>query len=219
MGAVNTVASALQLGLGSPWGSLQSSIDLGIRLGLKYGASGYYEQYGGWNTALMIAGEFAGTTPFAEGIYGYDIGWGTPLSSFESGERLASGGLQMASWVAAGYGMAKGLGTPTSFTEADVQAAIMRLQSKGINPSEFQSHIDPQHVINLAEQMRAGKFDPARMDQPVILETTSQSLLSGHHRVIAAEMADFYLPRTPIAVPGTKPGDWSTIPFIPRRRQ
>jgi hypothetical protein len=125
----------------------------------------------------------------------------------------------MAGTALAMYGGAKGLTAPASFTEADVQAAIGRLQTRGVYPSEFQSHIDPIQVINLAEQMRSGSFDPANMSQPIIFETSSRSLLSGHHRTIAGEMTGFNLPQTPVSVPGTQPGNSSQIPMIPGRRK
>jgi len=160
MGAVNTVASALQLGLGSPLGSLQSSIDLGIWLGLKYGASGYYEQHGGWNTALMIAGEFAGTTPFAEGIYGYDIGWGTPLSSFESGERLASGGLQMVGTALALYGGVRGLSIPetaTTAADASTMVTVSRWGRPGLQSGDWVM-LGP---ANWRNYIFSGKYQPS----------------------------------------------------------
>jgi hypothetical protein len=106
-----------------------------------------------------------------------------------------------------------------SYTTADVEAAITRLQAKGINPSKFQSHIDPENVIRIAELMKSGQFDPRLMDQPVIFETTSKSLLGGHHRTVAAEMVNFNLPKTEVSVPGTQPGSWPEVQRIPGRRQ
>jgi hypothetical protein len=86
----------------------------GIGLATKYGVSGYYAENGGWSTALMVAGELAGTTPFAEGIYGVDMGWGYSLGSFESGARTSSGALTMAGWVAGGYAAARGSSRPAA---------------------------------------------------------------------------------------------------------
>src|SRR6266516_163221 len=110
MGLLRTVACIANTAMSAydPARSVQLSIDMA----LKYGASGYYQENGAFSTALMVTGEFAGTTPFAEGIHGVDMGWGAPLSSFESGERTTSGALTMAGWVAAGYGAAKGFSTP-----------------------------------------------------------------------------------------------------------
>ena len=59
----------------------------------------------------MIAGEFVGTTPFAEGIYGADMGGGQ-LSSLESGARVTSGGLAMGGTALALYGGAMGFTAP-----------------------------------------------------------------------------------------------------------
>ena len=40
-------------------GDPASVADMGIAMGMEFGASGYYGQYGGFSTALMIAGSLS----------------------------------------------------------------------------------------------------------------------------------------------------------------
>ena len=108
-GSVNTVLNATGASSLMP-----SSLSTGWSLFNKYGLSGYAQGNGIGNTSVMMLGEFAGTTPFAEGWYGTDIGYGTSLTTGQSAQRLVSGGVSMAGWVAAGYGAAGGLSTPST---------------------------------------------------------------------------------------------------------
>jgi len=91
--------------------------------------------------------------------------------------------------------------TATEFTLADVQAAIARLEAKGIQTTEAQSSIDPSQVIRIAQAMKSGTFQNAMMDSPVIIDSEVQAIIAGNHRVIAAEMANFNL--TVNAIPGS----------------
>jgi RHS repeat-associated protein len=100
--AVNSYARTLD-----PSGTL-TSVLAAWGLTDKYGMSGYAQENGAWNTSVMIAGEFLGTTPFAEGWYGTDIGYGTSLSAWDSGTRLVVGGASMVGTVFAGAGIAHG---------------------------------------------------------------------------------------------------------------
>jgi hypothetical protein len=108
MGALNFAGGVLSTGMATGVDPAQA-INFGAAMAVKYGASGYYEENGAWNTGLMVAGEFVGTTPVAEGIYGVDLGGGQ-LSSFQSGERTLSGALQMAGVALALYGGLSGSG-------------------------------------------------------------------------------------------------------------
>jgi RHS repeat-associated protein len=110
----------------------------------KYGASGYMDENGVWNTSVMIGGEYVGTTPFAEGVNGVDIGYGTQLSGLESWVRGTSGAISMVGTVFAGDGAGGGLeaaeggtasaqpwifkaGTPDSVIDQATADAIARL--------------------------------------------------------------------------------------------
>jgi len=106
----------------------------------KYGLSGYAAENGVGNTLVMMTGEIAGTTPFAEGWYGTDIGYGTSLTTVQSVDRLVRGGVTMASWVAAGYGTARGLSTPAATTataDASTLTTVSRWGRPGLQPGDW----------------------------------------------------------------------------------
>jgi RHS repeat-associated protein len=103
------------------------------------------------------------------------------------------------------------------FTYADVEEAIKRLESRGINPSAGQTHIDPDHVINLANAMQNDTFKPPTGFRDAMSRDASGTILQGHHRQIAGEMTGTQLPVR--NVPGSNPaGSWSQIPRTPGRR-
>jgi peptidoglycan hydrolase-like protein with peptidoglycan-binding domain len=83
--------------------------------------------------------------------------------------------------------------TPAQFTQTDVEAAIARLEARGIQTTEVQSSIDPNQVIRIGQSMQSGAFQNALMDSPVIIDSTTQTILAGNHRIIAAEMTGFNL--------------------------
>jgi RHS repeat-associated protein len=90
----------------NPANTVQNSIDQDVALFKKYISSGYLSENGIFNTGVMVVGETAGTTPFAEGIYHVDIGYGTPLSGLDSGFRLVTGGVSMVGWTVGGGAVA-----------------------------------------------------------------------------------------------------------------
>lgn len=93
------------------------------------------------------------------------------------------------------------------YTEADVLAAMARLGSRGIVTTEAQSSIDPNQVIRIAQAMNSGAFKNALMERPVIMDSTTQAILAGHHRIIASEMTGFNLTvnSVPASVSSTVP--------------
>ncbi|MBI5386719.1 MAG: RHS repeat protein [Verrucomicrobia bacterium] len=93
------------------FGSVLSQVQAAWGQYNKYGASGYAAQNGAWNATVMLLGEYAGTTPFAEGWHGTDIGYGVDLSTLQSAERLVSGGASMLGWVMMGAGLTSGSGS------------------------------------------------------------------------------------------------------------
>jgi len=118
VGVGRTILGTIALANSSP-GNLQPAIDFSTSMAMKYGLSDYEGQYGSFNMYLMMAGELTGTTPFAEGLYSVDIGTGAPLSSFQSGERTSSGGLQMFGLILTGDGLVRGFSTPSGVMISD----------------------------------------------------------------------------------------------------
>jgi RHS repeat-associated protein len=103
--SIATAAYHMQQSFSDPAGS---AFDQALGVFNKYVSGGYLRENGILSTAIMAEGEFAGTTPFAEGLYHVDIGNGNQLGPVSSAVRLASGSLTMASLVGMGYGGATG---------------------------------------------------------------------------------------------------------------
>ena len=104
-------------------------------------------------------------------------------------------------------------GATAQFTEADVQSAIARLETRGVQTTEVQSSIDPNQVIAIARAMQSGAFQNALMDSPVIMDPTVQAIIAGNHRVIAAEMTGFNLDVNSIPGSATTPMPLSGVPL------
>jgi RHS repeat-associated protein len=105
---------------------------------------------------------------------------------------------------------------PTKFTTADVQAAMQRLQARGLMTSATQSSIDPAQVIRIAEAMQSGAFQNGLMTSPVIFDDLSQAFLAGNHRAIAAEMTGFNLSIQNVSV-GAPATPFPQVPLQPGR--
>jgi RHS repeat-associated protein len=181
-------------------------------------------------------GQILGGTANAElnvatlGIYGMAQGFYNGATTGDYGQAqdaslnalfLSSGARTMQSQginpYSAGYtASGDALGATTQFTEADVQAAIGRLEANGIQTSATQSSIDPNQVIAIAKAMQSGTFQNGLMDSPVIFDTTSQAFLAGNHRAIAAEMTGFNLNVNYLPV-GAETQPLSSVPLQPGR--
>jgi RHS repeat-associated protein len=101
----------------------------------------------------------------------------------------------------------------TQYTQADVQAAIARLNARGIQTSDVQSSIDPDQVIAIAKAMKSGTFQNDLMDGPVIFDPESQAYLAGNHRAIAAEMTGFDLKVNSVPNSVPEPVPFSSVPL------
>jgi hypothetical protein len=105
---------------------------------------------------------------------------------------------------------------PEIFNFSDVDNAIMRLKMRGISPFLGNKDLVYNQIIRLATAMRKGTFDPnvgiLAGDIP-IFDDFSSVIISGHQRIIAAEMTGFPLPIERISAknPVIQAGKWEDI--------
>jgi RHS repeat-associated protein len=108
------------------------------------------------------------------------------------------------------------LSTQTQFTHTDVENAIGSLAAQGYQTSEAQSSIDPNQVIRIAQAMQSGQFQNSLMDSPIIIDQSTQAILAGNHRIIAAQMTGFILNVNVVSVV-VSPQPISSVPLQPGR--
>ncbi len=86
-------------------------------------------------------------------------------------------------------------------TPDDREQLADELTARGLTPTQSQQHFDRVKIERMAEAMSDGNFDWNRASlQPVILGPVGE-VMGGHHRVIAAHLAQVDLSR----IPGPRP--------------